>query len=211
MTVKRRQGRPPMIENAHDRILNEASILFGRQGYENSSISDVANSIGVSKAAIFHYFPTKQAIYDAIIVRTLRGLHETVTAAVEREEPGLSRLHRFMIAHATYFEENFWGFVTMLVGYGGMASPTLKDEALKLRDHYETFLRGIIAEGIAAGELKEVDVASTGRAVLSLLNWMVRWFKPGQGSAAAEVAETYYRLIVSGLTNTIQENPHVPR
>lgn len=211
MTVKRRQGRPPTIENPHETILNEASILFGRQGYENSSIGDVASSIGVSKAAIFHYFPTKQAIYDAIIVRTLHGLHETVTVAVAREKPGLSRLRCFMIAHATYFEENFWGFVTMLVGYGGMASPTLRDEALKLRDHYESFLRGIIAEGIAAGELEEVDVITTGRAVLSLLNWMARWFKPGQGSAAVEVAETYYRLIVSGLSNTTREDLHVLR
>ena len=199
MTAKRRLGRPPVIENAPDRILDEASILFGRQGYENSSISDLANSIGVSKAAIFHYFPTKHAIYDAIIVRTLQGLHEAVTLAVKDERSGLRKLHRFMIAHATYFEENFWGFVTMLVGYGGMASPTLKDEALKLRDQYETFLRSIIAEGIQTGELKEVDVVSAGRGVLSLLNWMVRWFKPGKGAAASEVAETYYQLIVSGL------------
>jgi len=201
-TQKRRQGRPPVIQNACDRILDEASLLFGQRGYENSSLGDVANSIGVSKAAIFHYFPTKQDIYDAIIVRTLKGLIESVSIATQAEVAGLPRLRRLMIAHATYFEDNFWAFVTMLVGYGGMTNSLLKEEALVLRDQYEELLRQIIADGIEAGELKDVDITATGRGILSLLNWMARWFKPGVGSTAAEVAETYFNLFVCGLRPT---------
>lgn len=197
--LKRRQGRPPVIENAYDRILDEASLLFGQRGYENSSLGDVANSIGISKAAIFHYFPTKQDIYDAIIVRTLKGLMETVSAAVAGEPAGLSRLRRFMLAHAAYFEDNFWAFATMLVGYGGMADSLLKEEALTLRDQYEKLLRQIISDGMEAGQLKAVDVAATGRGILSLLNWMARWFKPGLGSTAAEAAESYFDIFIRGL------------
>lgn len=214
MALKRRQGRPPVIDNAYDRILDEAAALFGQRGYESSSLSDVAKSIGVSKAAIFHYFPTKQDIYDAIIVRTLKGLTETVSVAVQEETTGLARLRRFMIEHAAYFEENFWAFVTMLVGYGGMTDSLLKEEALALRDRYEGLLRQIIAGGIEAGELKNVDIAATGRGILSLLNWMARWFKPGTDTTAADIAETYFNLFVRGLqrgpADIEPERPNVP-
>ncbi|EWM42258.1 bacterial regulatory s, tetR family protein [Bordetella holmesii 41130] len=57
-----------------ERILEAAAALFARSGYEGSSIADLACAIGVSKAAIYHYYPTKQDIYDAIIVEVLSGL-----------------------------------------------------------------------------------------------------------------------------------------
>ena len=73
-TKPRRQGRPPTIENARDRILDDAARLFARDGYDGTSLGELAASVGVTKAAIYHYFPNKKEIYEAIIVRTLEGL-----------------------------------------------------------------------------------------------------------------------------------------
>ncbi|SUV86685.1 TetR family transcriptional regulator [Bordetella pertussis] len=42
-------------------------------------------------------------------------------------------------------------------------------------------------------------MAATGRAVLSMLNWMVRWYKPGQGDSAEQIADGYYDLLFNGL------------
>ena len=87
----------------------------------------------------------------------------------------------------------------MLIGYGGMATPTLKQEALALRDEYESLLREIIREGVKQEQIKDVDPVDTSRAILSMLNWMARWFKPGGEHSAAQVAEDYYSIIVGGL------------
>src|SRR5262249_49338368 len=101
---KKRQGRPPVIENDRDRILDEAAALFARSGYERSSVGDVADAIGATKAAIYHYFDSKQDIYDAIIVRTLTGLAARVRAAVGDSGTAQEKLRRYMTAHATYLE-----------------------------------------------------------------------------------------------------------
>ncbi len=77
-----------------------------------------------------------------------------------------------MMAHARCLEANYHAFVTMLVGYSGMDNAALKDDALKLRDAHEGLLRKIISDGIADGSFRPVDIAMTGRAVLSLLSWM---------------------------------------
>ncbi|SAI22026.1 TetR family transcriptional regulator [Bordetella ansorpii] len=193
-----RRGRPPTLEAPRERILAAAASLFAQSGYENSSIADLAGQLGVSKAAIYHYYPTKQDIYDAIILATIEGLSQAVRSAVAQAEPGLPKLRAFMQAHAGFFERHHAQFVTMLIGYSGMALPERADAA-RLRDGYEALLREVLAEGVAQGHLRAVDVAATGRAVLSMLNWMVRWYKPGQGDSAQRIAEGYFDLITNGL------------
>lgn len=195
----KRQGRPPTIANARERILDDAARLFARDGYEGTSLGELATSVGVTKAAIYHYFPNKQEIYEAIIVRTLEGLRRHVSQATAQVSAPEEALACFMTAHADFFEENYDGFLTMLVGYGGMENVVMVAEAQKLRDEHEQALRHIIADGIAKGAFRPIDIDVTGRAVLSMLNWMVRWFKPGKGRRAASFAQDYCDLMLGGL------------
>lgn len=198
VSSKKRLGRPPTIDNPRQQILESAARLFAENGYETSSLNELASAMSVSKAAVYHYFETKQQIYDAIILDTLSGLVATVTEAVAQESGAKKKLERFMTSHARYFEAHRHGFVVMLVGFGGMAHSQFRAEAMALRDGHEHLLRTIIEEGIASGAFRPVDVVMTGRAVLSLLNWMVRWFKPG-GATAEELVIEYYNLLLGGM------------
>ena len=174
-------------------------MLFGRSGFDASSLSDLSVETGISKAGIYHYFKTKQDVYDAIILQTLRGLFDYVSAAVASAAQPQEKLLAFMTAHADFFERNYWAFRCMLVSYTGMAAPEPLHEAVTLREGYEHMLRGIIAEGVRQGDFRAVDPAATGRAVLSMLNWMARWFQPGGPKTAREIAQEYEDLLVHGL------------
>lgn len=197
--AERRMGRPPLLDDPRAEILREAARLFAEKGYADSSLNELAAAMNYSKGAIYNYFSSKQEIYDAIIIATLTALYESAAEAVKPEDPAPERLRRFMVAHATCIEANYHAFVTMLVGYSGMANAELKDDALKLRDAHEGLLRRIIADGIADGSFRPVDVAMTGRAVLSLLSWMTRWFRPTGKKSGEEIALDYYDLVVKGL------------
>lgn len=199
MQTPKRPGRPSTIENASDSILKEAARLFAVTGYDGASISQISDALGITKPAIYHYFPSKRAIYDEIILRMLDGLYESVSTKVAALPPGRRQLRQFMLSHAAFLEENFWGFAAMLVGFGGMDDVETKAEAVVIRDRYEALLRRIICDAMAVGELRDVDVVATGRAILSMLNWMARWFRPGGAQSAAEIAETYFTLIVDGI------------
>jgi len=52
---------------------------------------------------------------------------------------------------------------------------------------------------VKEGVFRAGQVAVSGRAVLSLLNWMSRWFKPGHGSKAEHIALEYFELLYAGL------------
>jgi AcrR family transcriptional regulator len=193
-----RAGRPPAVAEPRERILDAAAKLFSRCGYESSSIADLAAAVGVSKAAIYHYYATKQDIYDAIILNVLAGLTDEVSQAVAQATTAHARLRQFMVTHARYFEAHHPQFVTMLISYTAMSVPDQKDAAY-LRDGYEQLLRDIITDGVAQGEFRRFDVAATGRAVLSMLNWMARWYQPGGTDTAEVIAEGYFDLISGGM------------
>lgn len=195
----RRLGRPPLLQDPRAEILQQAARLFADKGYETSSLNELAAAMNYSKGAIYNYFSSKQEIYDAIILHTLTGLYEASKAAAGAPAAPHERLRRFMVAHALFLSDNYDAFVTMLVGFSGMSNAGMKDDALKLRDAHEGLLREIISDGAAEGSFRGVDPAMTGRAVLSMLSWMARWFKPGGPRTAEEVAEEYYSLLVHGL------------
>lgn len=203
MPQQRRLGRPPKIANARQRILDHAAQLFAEKGYETSSLSELAERLGLTKPAVYNYFASKQELYDAIILATLSGLVEAVTSAVGKETSPPARLRRFMTAHARYFEEHHHGFVTMLVGFGGMDSMEFRQEALALRHEHETLLREIVFGGVESGAFRAIDPVTASRAILSLLNWMARWFKPGGGKTAEAFALEYFDLLALERTGTM--------
>lgn len=198
-TGRRKPGRPPLVENRRQAILDSAARQFAEVGFEKTSLRELAAAMGVSKATVYHYFQTKQEIYDAIIVDALRGLAESVEAALDGVTGAEARLRVFMTAQGDFFERHYWFFVTMLIGLGGMHSADMRAEALLWRRRHEGTLRAIIRDGVAAGELRPVDPAVTGRAVLSMLSWMVRWYRPGGPQSAAAIAADYHDLLVRGL------------
>jgi AcrR family transcriptional regulator len=179
------------------RILEEAARLFTEKGYEATSVQDLAEALGLSKAALYHHFRSKEEVLYEISVIALEGLLREGEKALEEEDPKRALLI-FMETHARYLEENFPFFATMLQGLSSL-SPERREATVALRDRHEANLRAILRRGIEAGAFRPVDVALAGRAVLSMLNWMIRWFRPGGPLRAEEVARGYHDLILRGL------------
>ncbi|WP_163981102.1 TetR family transcriptional regulator, partial [Raoultella ornithinolytica] len=69
-------------------ILHASAELFSRQGYDRTSINDIASACGVSKALIYHYYPNKEQLLVDIIRRHLADLLETVGRAAGAAPPG---------------------------------------------------------------------------------------------------------------------------
>ena len=80
------QSRGPTDHNVREQILEAAQEHFSRYGYDKTTVSDLAKAIGFSKAYIYKFFDSKQAIGEAICAKTL----STIVAAVEEAVAGAS-------------------------------------------------------------------------------------------------------------------------
>ena len=70
--------------NTKELILEEALKQFSQKGYDGTSMSDIAKPIGISKAALYKHFESKQQIFDEIIVRSEIKFKEFVLLQMEK-------------------------------------------------------------------------------------------------------------------------------
>ena len=63
-------------------ILDAAAKLFAAHGFEGASLNDVARAVGVTKAAVYHYFPTKKDIFDEMMIDLLERQYAAVSTEV---------------------------------------------------------------------------------------------------------------------------------
>lgn len=74
------------------RILDAALESFGTKGYEATSLDQVAKSVGVSKQTLLYWFPSKEALLEAVVDRSAGELRDAFEAALEKAGPGWSRV-----------------------------------------------------------------------------------------------------------------------
>jgi len=59
----------PFRQQIDDGILDRAAALFARRGFAKTSVQDVADAVGLSKAGLLHHFPSKEALYEAVVAQ----------------------------------------------------------------------------------------------------------------------------------------------
>jgi AcrR family transcriptional regulator len=86
-------ARPPGSDGAQtrERILDVAQDLFTRQGYDKTSLRDIAERLEITKAALYYYFQRKEDILIALHLR-LHTIGETVIAELEAAPDGAARV-----------------------------------------------------------------------------------------------------------------------
>ncbi len=115
--------------------------LFRRQGYHKTTMADVAAACGLLKGSLYHYFPSKEALAQAVMDEVHARFARTVLVCAD--EPGLgaeARLERMMAATEAYF----------LAGTGGCVIGNLALEAIDMIPDFAPAIRAYFREWTAA-------------------------------------------------------------
>lgn len=87
-------ARGPADHDIRDQIVVAATEHFSRYGYTRTTVSDLAKAIGFSKAYIYKFFESKQAIGEIICTNCLRGIETEIRAAVDGTDGPPEKLRR---------------------------------------------------------------------------------------------------------------------
>lgn len=179
-------------------ILAQAAKLFASEGFSGASMQDLATAVGISKASLYHFFKDKEEIHSKVVIISLERLNWLVDDKVSRCESAADRIDAFCRAHAEHLSSKPDLYISAAMGYQALTNPEIKQQAKALRFVYQDKLRSIIQSGVDNGEFRPLDVALAARAIISCLNWMARWWKPGGPQSAEEIASSYATLIIRG-------------
>jgi AcrR family transcriptional regulator len=191
-------GRRTATEAA---ILDQACRLFATRGFDGTSIRDIANAVGISNAALYHYFADKDELFARIVASVIERQCALMEQRIKPDDPPGEKLRAFMRAYAEFFEANTAESVASSRSFGALEKSPQRERAIYWRDRYERILRDILKEGMDCGEFRKADVALTGRAVLSCLNWIYRWYSPSGPLRPREIAEGYADILMNGIGN----------
>jgi AcrR family transcriptional regulator len=185
--------------NKEATILAEACRLFAGHGFDGTSIRDIANAAGISNAALYHFFADKNELFARIVIDVTE---KQFSFTEERVSPGASateKLREFMRAYGEFFEAHSSECIAASRTFTELRNSAHRDRALAWRDRYEGLLRDILRQGMASGEFRQNDVPLVGRAVLSCLNWLHRWYSPTGNKKPVEIIDAYAEILLGGI------------
>ena len=133
------------------KLLEAAADEFGRVGLERSNIDAISLAAGYSKGTVYNYFPSKEALFLAVVEEAASQAIASGTAP--REAAARERLAATLAGFCTWAREH-QSFAKVLVRECLMGTPGLYPEVIRAEEPLLGELAATVREGVARGELR---------------------------------------------------------
>ncbi len=148
-------------------ILEAAGHVFAEQGLSGARTEAIAARAGVNKALLYYYFPSKDALYHAVLDEELTGFHASACRLLAQEGPPASILLAYVRAHFDFIgaHPHYPRLFQRMMLTGDRCSEHLV--ANRLRPVAQA-LRALLRRGIRAGEFRPFDADHTAISLVAL-------------------------------------------
>lgn len=181
------------------RILERAARLIFEKGYEGTSMQDIADACGLTKAGLYHHVPTKEALLLAIMEYGMDLFEEVVLARVEHITDPLERLRMTMLHNLELVTTDSSKEVTIILH----EHQTLTGEAQKKinarKKRYVRFLEESFRQAMARGQIRNVDPTIASFSLLGTVLWTYKWYRPDGRISPQQLSAGTVDLFFNGL------------
>jgi AcrR family transcriptional regulator len=183
-------------EARRTQILDAAVRCFARRGYYETTIEDLVTETGLSRGALYLYYPSKEAMYLAISERWGCGLEEAIRARLTPDLSPASILQVLIEVNGEHVQAEADACRILMEGWNlAYYIPTLAERKAQQQAHSVAALSQLLRAGIEAGEFRtDMQVETQARILMATLHGlMVQWHRqPGSVDWHA-VAEEFIR------------------
>jgi len=191
-----RRGRPGYDQET---VLRRAVELFNRQGYDATSMGDLAQHLGLSKSAIYHHVPSKEHLLSTALDEALAELTSAVDAALAPGDDvaAVVRL-RALVHRSVRILVDHLPAVTLLLRVRGNGE--VERAAVRRRRALDEKVASLVARAVAEGDVRDdVDPEVISRLLFGTVNSLVEWVDPAGPLDADELARSVADLAFAGL------------
>ncbi|HQS86413.1 MULTISPECIES: TetR/AcrR family transcriptional regulator [Pseudomonadota] len=180
-------------------LLREAAACFNRRGYHGTSLTEIAKKLGVTKAALYTYVPSKEDLlyycHDAAMDSALESLHKAASAGT-----GLQRLTLTLRHYLEMMLGAEGGYVVLLEE--NAMKPEHMRAIVKRRDRFEQGLRQFVIEGIADGSIVRCNPKLAVFVMMGALNWGRKWYRANGSWSGAQIAHAMTEMLERSVSST---------
>lgn len=189
---------------SREEIIRAAARVLHEQGYEATTMKDIAARVNLTAASLYHHFKNKDFLLLAVLEQGLQNAIDQVEPILKSKLSASEKIRKMIHTHIRGVTDNtafgaaivFEIKTLMNVSTGGRGNGDeqeyieRRNAFFKQRQLFEMIFRQTIEEGIRSGEFREVDPGIVAKAMLGAHNWVGVWYRPEgrlSGSAIADI------------------------
>jgi len=188
-----------VVADPRQEILRAAARLFQQQGYDATSMNDVAAALKLSKGGLYHHFQSKDEILFDLMNHAMDITEERVINPVKAIGDPEERLRMLIRRHIAVVLSERDREITVMLHENHPLSPTLRKRINARKKDYVHFLENLIAEvQRSRGSKGTVTARAAAFAVLGMINWIYQWYSPEGSLQEESLAQQYTEILFQG-------------
>src|SRR6266403_2247308 len=186
-------------EQAKARIISVAEALFNKQGFDGSSMRDIAAAAEMQPASVYYYFESKEELLWAVWEKGGLELLNRVSDAIADKTDPWQRMERACVAHTSGLLDWRRANQALFVMPPWHYPESIKTRVIALRDEYERIFIRLIDD---LPLRSDIDKHYLRLPMIGALSWVLFWFKKDRDDAPAVIAKQILSLLRSGFAPT---------
>ena len=188
-------------------ICRTAAQIFRDRGYDATSVSDIARALGITKAGLYHYFESKEALLFEITSYGLDRVRDEVIVPARAVSDPEARLRQMVTRHARIATQGRGAIAQIVDEVRALPPPARKRVEERMRA-YVDLVRETLVELRSAGRLRDVDPTVATFSVIGTIMWLPRWFRQNGRLSQEQVANQIADVVLGGV---LRSRPTVKR
>lgn len=173
-----------------------AARLFAEQGYQGTSLADLAEALGVQKPSLYHHITAKEDLLWEVAWEGANAFHAALDA-VPVDAPAAERIRLALRGHLGVVAGQL-DLATVFVREWRYLEGERHQRFVAERRRYEERIRELFREGVEGSQLRtDLDIPTAGLLFLSAANWAYTWLRPG--SDTDQLADRLYTALLDGM------------
>lgn len=179
-------------------IYCKAAQIFHEQGYDATSMNDLAKALDITKAGLYYYIESKEDLLFRIINFGLDWLDKEVIVPAKQLLDAEERLRFIIQSHGGELIKGVHA-IPILTDETSSLSPKLRKQVEKRKRVYFDLVRKTLMDLKQQGKLQDVDVTVATFSLFGMLLWLPRWYKRGGYLSANQTLDQVTKLYFGGL------------
>ena len=184
---------------SRSRVFEVAAEVFHRNGYDNTSMSDVASAAGLTKAGLYHHVASKEVLLHTVLDYGLDMTQSFVVEPLRRIDDPLERLKKMIELHLHVVLEARNLEITGLLHECKTLSESDSTKIKQRKKKYVQMTTNLIADVLNKYNVKDVNPKLAAFALLGMLNWTYQWYKASGSIRQDEIVSSFQQTFLRGI------------
>lgn len=192
----------PAIVGRREQIYVHAAQLFCTRGFAATSMANIADAVGITKAGLYHFVASKEELLFTLMSFSMERLEEDVVAPARSIVDPAERLTAIVRGHLRSVMQvttPVGNPLTIILEETSALSPD-KAALIKARKAaYSAFVRDTLDEIKGAGKLADVDTRMATSAIMGIILWLARWHRPDGPLSVDDIVDNLSGIALRGV------------